>query len=357
MLSQGSTSSGGPAAGGAGRVHQVLRLLFRVGVAAMLLLILFRVVPIVEVRAAATRLGAVAAALAVAGSFLIQGLIAVRLRLLCAAQRIRFGSIQVLQINLAAMFYGLILPGGNLTGGLVRVAKLSGSKLEMGRTAVAVVGDRFLATAALLVTGYVFWIADAAGPSVTVGIALGLGSAASLALYVLLFHGGITGVRIGRLASRLPLPAKLRVLAGQLRGFTAFSARERIIVLALSIGGQLVGVTVFWILARSLGLGVSWLTLGWTRAAAMLLVILPVSLSGLGVREAAVVFLLRPYGVASADALALSLLLFGTVVMVPGLVGGVWEALRATRSAGSPAPRFASPVRAAPAGSTPLPPG
>jgi hypothetical protein len=75
----------------------------------------------------------------------------------------------------------------------------------------------------------------------------------------------------------------------------------------------------------------AYLTIGWTRSAAVLVTVLPVSLAGLGLREGAFVLLLAPYAVAPADALAYSLLAFATTVLAVGLIGGAIEAFRLLR--------------------------
>ena len=67
--------------------------------------------------------------------------------------------------------------------------------------------------------------------------------------------------------------------------------------------------------------------LAWMRVILDLVMMLPVSFSGLGVREASFVFLLKPLGVDSATALALSLAIYALGLSV-ALVGGLVEAAR-----------------------------
>jgi hypothetical protein len=52
---------------------------------------------------------------------------------------------------------------------------------------------------------------------------------------------------------------------------------------------------------------------------------IPISISGLGVREGALLFLLKPYGVWGEEALALSLIIFGITVLLIGAIGGLLE--------------------------------
>ena len=90
---------------------------------------------------------------------------------------------------------------------------------------------------------------------------------------------------------------------------------------------HLVGVILMTVLGRSLGLDLDPLTLGWIRSAVLVVTLVPISLSGLGLREGAFAVLLVPLGVKGEQAVALSLLVFGTTQVVPGLAGGIVEAI------------------------------
>jgi hypothetical protein len=52
----------------------------------------------------------------------------------------------------------------------------------------------------------------------------------------------------------------------------------------------------------------------------------PISVSGLGIREGASLLLLLPYGVPGEKALALSFLIFATTLLLIGALGGLLEA-------------------------------
>ena len=77
-----------------------------------------------------------------------------------------------------------------------------------------------------------------------------------------------------------------------------------------------------------MGLAVPFTALGWMRSIAMLVAILPFSVSGLGLREGTLVALLGQRGVPADAALGYSLLVFGITVLSVALVGGVIEAIR-----------------------------
>ncbi len=90
-------------------------------------------------------------------------------------------------------------------------------------------------------------------------------------------------------------------------------------------GGMIVG---YYILSKGLGMGVSigyfFLFIPLATAAAML----PISLSGLGIREGAFVFLFTKAGATKEDALSLSLLFF-MIMALTSIIGGI-EYIRTT---------------------------
>ncbi|HEV7517844.1 MAG TPA: lysylphosphatidylglycerol synthase transmembrane domain-containing protein [Thermoanaerobaculia bacterium] len=115
-------------------------------------------------------------------------------------------------------------------------------------------------------------------------------------------------------------------------------------VAVLSAVEQLFPVLVLAVLARALGLPISWQTLFIAVPLALFLGRLPISFAGLGVFEGALVGLLGLYGVARADALALGVAarLFEVAAQLPGAL--FWSDL-----AGSPRPPGAAESEPKPA--------
>jgi uncharacterized membrane protein YbhN (UPF0104 family) len=96
-------------------------------------------------------------------------------------------------------------------------------------------------------------------------------------------------------------------------------------VLGISILAQLPGALVFVLLGWGLHLPVAAISMAWIRSFTVLVTVLPISIGGIGVREGVLVYIMQTYGVPAPDALALSLLVFATTILAPGLVGGVIE--------------------------------
>jgi uncharacterized membrane protein YbhN (UPF0104 family) len=90
----------------------------------------------------------------------------------------------------------------------------------------------------------------------------------------------------------------------------------------------LAGATSNFFIARSIGIDLPFLTLGWIYAVVIMAAQLPFAFAGgLGVREVTLVAIMPLVGIDAELALAFSFLLFGRGVMI-SLVGGVLEALR-----------------------------
>jgi glycosyltransferase 2 family protein len=89
-------------------------------------------------------------------------------------------------------------------------------------------------------------------------------------------------------------------------------------VLVWSIVVQVLRITQAFILAAGLGLTVPFTYFLLFMPLALLLLLLPISISGFGAPQAGIVWLLQPMGVAESDAFALS-----TLIVVTGLAGNL----------------------------------
>jgi len=257
-------------------------------------------------------------------AFLGQWLGAIRLKVLARSQRLPLTHMKALTVNLSAMFYGLFLPGGNVTGWAIRLFHLTPGASGLGTALVVLVGDRAVATAAGAGIGLLagFLMSSSTLPAVTF---LLLATAAGMSLLGLtLFTRSLDAV-LG-LAKRAP---GIRWAAEYLRRAGSLDRRPGFLTVVaailLSAAVHVSGIASWFVLARALGLEVDVSTIAWVRSAAMVVALVPVTIGGLGLREGAVVYLMAGLGVASVDALSLSLLVFAVTVFAIGLVGGVLE--------------------------------
>jgi uncharacterized protein (TIRG00374 family) len=302
-----------------------LFFLLRVAVALGILFYLLKKIPLSRVIDSlfSVNLGFVFSAFL--ASILLQLVLAYRLRLLTEKQKINISTFDLLCINLSAVFYGLFLPGGNLTGGVVRFYKLSGLSDSRGGVLVAMVFDRVVATVTLCVIGVVFWLLDFSNLR-TVSIIAFMGG-----LFFLVCTGFFSRkvISFNRRWEKVSLvPKRFGSLYLSLSRYRHASPGFIFLVVFISLFAQLFGVLIYYVLAASLKLELSFVTIGWIRSAVVFATMFPVSFSGLGIREGVLIALLKPFEVPEKEALALSFLIFCITLLLIGIIGGVLEGKR-----------------------------
>jgi uncharacterized protein (TIRG00374 family) len=300
---------------------------FRFLIAFAILLLLFSRIPLTNVistLASAKLSYLIFASILTIFSYLIASY---RLKCFTSLQGISLTALQVFEINLATAFYGLFLPGGNLTGGAIRFYKLSVNDKKIAEAFTSLVLDRITATIALCLAGIVFWLINSPLDSEYIVFSM----AAILFILILAILISMSSKRILEVSKIFDLD-KVSFIASTLRKFFDTIDRFRdcsipaiVFILGISIITQIIGITVYYTLALSMDIEISFFAMGWIRSAVLLILLIPVSISGLGLREVSLLFLLRPYGVEDDKALALSLAIFGVTAVLIGLIGGLLE--------------------------------
>jgi hypothetical protein len=102
-------------------------------------------------------------------------------------------------------------------------------------------------------------------------------------------------------------------------------------------------VLMHWLIGRALGLGLPVSVYFFVIPLATVVMLVPISINGIGIREGIFALLLGGYGVAQADAVALSLLAFATF-FTHGVLGGLVFAFTRAKPAELSAEAFADPA-------------
>ncbi len=132
------------------------------------------------------------------------------------------------------------------------------------------------------------------------------------------------------LAQRLPLKVADKLSAiGQ--AVTMFNGQPQVLWrgLGLSIVLQVNVVTFYWLLSQALGLDVNYGSWFLIAPIAIFVMMVPISINGIGVREAIFIFLLSQWGVPTSVAIALAWLEYG-IFLAFGLIGGAIYMIRKT---------------------------
>lgn len=255
---------------------------------------------------------------------------AYRLKFFTSMQGISLTALQVFEINLATAFYGLFLPGGNLTGGAIRFYKLSINEKKIAEAFASLASDRITATIALCIVGIVFWMIDFPSDSEYVIISMVSILFVLIVLSVILMISKkiLQVSNIINLNKGSFISSSFKKIFYTIDRLRNYSIPAIVFIFGISIISQILGVIVYYTLALSMDIEISFFAMGWIRCAVLLVIMIPISISGLGIREVSFLLLLRPYGIQNDKILALSLVVFGVTTVLIGAIGGIMEGRR-----------------------------
>lgn len=228
-------------------------------------------------------------------------------------------------IYLVSSFVGGFLPAG-IGADLARAYTLSQRTSETSAAAASVAVDRLLGLLSIVLVGIFgivvggrwtrgsrdVWAFALAAAVVAIGMAAVLWADRWILLVPVRWTETAIGRRMQRLASALSEYREHRVAL--------------VSVSMLSIGVQLLRIVQAWLLGIGIGLTVPFAYYLFFMPIGLVALMLPISISGFGAPQGIIVWMLRPMGVADADAFALS-----TLIVLSGIVAnlpGAWLYLR-----------------------------
>ncbi|HEX2119659.1 MAG TPA: lysylphosphatidylglycerol synthase transmembrane domain-containing protein [Acidimicrobiales bacterium] len=220
--------------------------------------------------------------------------------------------------TLAGMFVSNFLPS-TVGGDVLRVTRLSAGNGQRHTSVASVVVERLTG---FFVLPFISLVALFGNPTL-----LHLGQASRLALTVALGTLGALAailllVSTPRIAERFQGRSWLGFLSAVHLGLARLrhDPGAALGVLVTALAYQLAMVAGAWMAGHALGIQVGWSAMMAFIPIVAIAQVLPLSVSGLGLREGALVLLLVPLGVATGQAVALGLLLYG-MNMVVSLLG------------------------------------
>ena len=257
-------------------------------------------------------------------------IIAQRQRTLLSAQQIDVKIPFLLQSFAIGMFFSNLLPStiGGDASRMYDVWRVAGSK---SKAVSVILIDRFFGMFALMIFGFVAALGSDEVRDTVPGIAayMGLVLVAMIAVLWMVFG---SGARIIDWLLRInlgPLSGIQRLAEKIVNGFSLFKNRGDVLVVAVlwSLLLQLNVIAHFIIMTHALSLDVPATAMFVIIPIATLLMLIPISINGIGLREAIFVFLFGIYGVATESSVAFAWIAFG-MVLVQGVVGGIVFLLR-----------------------------
>ncbi|HUZ83641.1 MAG TPA: lysylphosphatidylglycerol synthase transmembrane domain-containing protein [Gaiellales bacterium] len=247
-------------------------------------------------------------------------LMAWRWRLLLHSKGIRIGIGWLTRTYFVALFFGQFLPAA-VGGDAVRAIELGRRTGDSPEAVASVLIDRLVGVVGLVALAAIGAAAGAGGAHrPLVAIAEGLFGVAALAVLGLLFSSRVRGLTARVLEPRGgagPLAAGAHYFEA-LHGYRHHRATLAA-VCGLALVVQLARVGAIWMLSRALGLEVPAAVILVTGPVLFAALILPVSLNGIGVREAVFVEFLQGHASASqAFALGVGFFAVGTLTALLG---------------------------------------
>ncbi|MFP4310291.1 MAG: YbhN family protein [Desulfococcaceae bacterium] len=252
-----------------------------------------------------------------------------RWRLLLLAQGADFSMGELVLSYLVGMFFNSFLPG-TMSGDVVRAMDTAGRAGSMGRSMLVVFVERLTGMIALLVmTGAVLTVF---GPGVlghpnitfflvflTFFILVSLG---------LLFHPAGYDL-MERMVDGIPAATVQRKFRKIAESLHAFSGKGRVLGLCvlISLLFQANVVLHFWILGEALEIDISWTLYFAIIPVSLLLLMLPASINGIGLREQVFILLFGNFGVSAVVAVSLAWIAFG-ISLLQAFLGGVAFGIR-----------------------------
>jgi len=253
-----------------------------------------------------------------------------RWRILLRAQGIIARMAHLVQAFMISVFFNNFLPS-TIGGDVYRVYESTRLGVSTVSALAIVFVDRFLGLLALLVLTMIGLIA--ANPFAD--------TLPFLTFWVLSGFAGVVGVGVFLVYATGSMPFKISEGQSKMvqlglgfankisNGFFAFQGRTDMLVKAFGLSLLLQGNVVlqYFVLSKALHFSLPLLSFFLIIPLALFVMLLPVSINGIGLRESVFVLFLVPWGIDKPEALALAWLAYGSLV-TQGLLGGLVYACR-----------------------------
>ncbi len=316
--------------------RRALRLIAKIAVSATLLLYLASRIDFGTITGEILRahLGTLVFA---AGLFVTSNLLgAIQWRALLEASGIRLSLVRVLVYYFQGLFFGLFLPA-SVGADVSRVYDTTKHSGEFGGSMAATVMDRLVGLYSI-------------GTMAVVALLISLDSLPPLPILLPILGFALVNMMVGALlfsrrasrtlrgaAARLPKRTVARAMTGLVDALHALGRRPRLWlwVFGLSLVVQILRIFVHYQVAAAMGIDLPLRTFFVIIPVLAVLVALPISFGGIGIRESAAVTLFGQVGLPPAEAIAMQVTAFllAIVVNLPGWLIFVARQLRARRSA------------------------
>ncbi|MCJ7695879.1 MAG: flippase-like domain-containing protein [Anaerolineaceae bacterium] len=263
-------------------------------------------------------------------TFLMRFLWAYQISITQAPMDMHFSVYAIFRIQMIATFYSLVLPGDLLAGG-VSWYKLSQPERKYIEAGALLIFFRLVQISCLVFIGLIvaLWDPQIGSPEFRTLIIFGLLSI--ILMWILFFSNQVTRIfdfivnKVNGNASFLKsFYETVEKFLNTILKFRALGVKRLLFVFGLSLFAQFLGLVYFFSLARAVDIQLPFFVIGWISTFVTIIQMIPISIAGLGIREASYAVLLNEYGISPEQAISFSITIFAVFIIV-GLVGGVFE--------------------------------
>lgn len=256
---------------------------------------------------------------------------AAQMKIITDNQQLSLSINQITSINFITRFYGFFLPG-YLSGGAIRWYKLSRPDNKPVEAISSIGFNRLLTMIIVVASGIIFFILDSSAASNLRFIYSLTGILAALLFgYLILNNRKLASFITNHMIKKTESVSlgsfrqKIGAVLNSAVRFHTLSLRSHIHLIGLAVIWRLIGIMSFYLFTCSIEIRISFMSAGWISSVTLIMVMLPISISGLGIREGTLVVLLNLYGVSPHYAVALSFIIFLEHILAAA-IGGFCEA-------------------------------
>lgn len=249
-----------------------------------------------------------------------------QMRVVAANQGVSLSLPQLYRLLLATQFYSLILPGP-LAGGGVAWAKYVQHGADKGTAAAIVVSNRAIGLGIMIILGACAWIVDRYGDRLILVV---------IVISIAILAAGTAILLPPQKAGVAPSPldeadktTHLYRFCYRLFLFRRISRSGKLVVITSALMNSLLAAAAILSFALAVNAELTFLSALWVLAALQVMLLLPITLAGIGIREVSLVGFGALVGIPSTVAIAWSFVILAGTIVVAAL-GGLIEANAAT---------------------------
>lgn len=240
-----------------------------------------------------------------------------------------YSFINIIKLNFISLYYSLVLPG-QIAGDLVKVYKLGKGTQQKKEIAISVLIDRLTGLLGLFLIGGVGVLISASDVAKKSYIfILSFIVIFSLIIYLLSFDSIYQLIIrfLDLLASKIKWIQKFSsTILELINQYRSYLKNHKLFFYAILLGAiyQILAVLMIIVIARELQIDISLWDWLWIFTLISIILLLPISIGGLGVREGGFIGVLYLFNISYEKSLVLSLLMF-SIQIIGAAIGGLLE--------------------------------